>query len=161
MRTLVTHYQELATVFLLKSSLTSLLPLQTGLGQRQAATGRSQFPQASDGLWQRQYQAAGPTQAAEIHQQSRFHTRKGLCWFCPINRKCRILQEHKLKSWSVLDDLSMLLSLLCYYFQVAKVSKACKSMCMWVRAMDLYSRVLKEVGPKREKLAQAQVSLRK
>lgn len=31
-------------------------------------------------------------------------------------------------------------------------------MCMWVRAMDLYSRVLKEVGPKREKLARAQVS---
>ena len=39
-----------------------------------------------------------------------------------------------------------------------KVSKACKSMCMWVRAMDLYSRVLKEVGPKRAKLAAAQVS---
>lgn len=55
----------------------------------------------------------------------------------------------------------MFLTLLCYCFQVAKVSKACKSMCMWVRAMDLYSRVLKEVGPKREKLAQAQVSLRK
>lgn len=32
-------------------------------------------------------------------------------------------------------------------------------MCMWVRAMDLYSRVLKEVGPKREKLAKAQVSI--
>lgn len=31
-------------------------------------------------------------------------------------------------------------------------------MCMWVRAMDLYSKVLKEVGPKREKLAKAQVS---
>lgn len=30
-------------------------------------------------------------------------------------------------------------------------------MCMWVRAMDIYSRVLKEVGPKREKLALAQV----
>lgn len=43
--------------------------------------------------------------------------------------------------------------------KVEKVSKACKSMCMWVRAMDLYSRVLKEVGPKREKLAAAQVSL--
>lgn len=48
-------------------------------------------------------------------------------------------------------------SLLCCCFQVAKVSKACKSMCMWVRAMDIYSRVLKEVGPKREKLALAQV----
>ncbi|XP_066516038.1 dynein axonemal heavy chain 6 isoform X2 [Hoplias malabaricus] len=43
--------------------------------------------------------------------------------------------------------------------KVEKVSKACKSMCMWVRAMDLYSRVLKEVGPKREKLAAAQAEL--
>uniref|UniRef100_A0A4W5M9Y7 Uncharacterized protein n=1 Tax=Hucho hucho TaxID=62062 RepID=A0A4W5M9Y7_9TELE len=42
--------------------------------------------------------------------------------------------------------------------KVEKVSKACKSMCMWVRAMDLYSRVLKEVGPKKERLAAAQVS---
>lgn len=55
-------------------------------------------------------------------------------------------------------SLTMLcMSLLCGCNQVAKVSKACKSMCMWVRAMDLYSRVLKEVGPKREKLALAQV----
>ncbi|MCJ8749245.1 hypothetical protein PDJAM_G00174240 [Pangasius djambal] len=43
--------------------------------------------------------------------------------------------------------------------KVEKVSKACKSMCMWVNAMDLYSRVLKEVGPKREKLASAQAEL--
>ncbi|XP_074520194.1 dynein axonemal heavy chain 6 [Halichoeres trimaculatus] len=43
--------------------------------------------------------------------------------------------------------------------KVEKVSKACRSMCMWVRAMDLYSRVLKEVGPKREKLAMAQEEL--
>ncbi|XP_016084420.1 dynein heavy chain 6, axonemal [Sinocyclocheilus grahami] len=43
--------------------------------------------------------------------------------------------------------------------KVEKVSKSCKSMCMWVRAMDLYSRVLKEVGPKREKLAAAQAEL--
>ncbi|XP_023668206.2 dynein axonemal heavy chain 6 [Paramormyrops kingsleyae] len=43
--------------------------------------------------------------------------------------------------------------------KVEKVSKACRSMCMWVRAMDLYSRVLKEVGPKREKLAAAQTEL--
>lgn len=42
--------------------------------------------------------------------------------------------------------------------KVEKVSKACKSMCMWVRAMDLYSRVSKEVEPKRIKLAGAQVS---
>ncbi|KAM6971776.1 dynein axonemal heavy chain 6 [Aplochiton taeniatus] len=43
--------------------------------------------------------------------------------------------------------------------KVEKVSKACKSMCMWVRAMDLYSRILKEVGPKREKLAAAEAEL--
>uniref|UniRef100_A0A670YEB4 Dynein axonemal heavy chain 3 n=1 Tax=Pseudonaja textilis TaxID=8673 RepID=A0A670YEB4_PSETE len=36
--------------------------------------------------------------------------------------------------------------------KVEKVSKACKSMCMWVRAMDLYSRVVKVVEPKRQKL---------
>uniref|UniRef100_A0A7N8YMF0 Dynein, axonemal, heavy chain 6 n=1 Tax=Mastacembelus armatus TaxID=205130 RepID=A0A7N8YMF0_9TELE len=39
--------------------------------------------------------------------------------------------------------------------KVEKVSRACRSMCMWVRAMNLYSRVLKEVGPKRQKLAKA------
>ncbi|KAM4603925.1 LOW QUALITY PROTEIN: dynein axonemal heavy chain 6-like [Polymixia lowei] len=43
--------------------------------------------------------------------------------------------------------------------KVEKVSKACRSMCMWVRAMDLYSKVLREVGPKREKLAAAQAEL--
>lgn len=41
--------------------------------------------------------------------------------------------------------------------KVEKVSRACKSMCMWVRAMDLYSRVVKEVEPKRQKLRAAQV----
>ncbi|XP_072373357.1 dynein axonemal heavy chain 6 [Scyliorhinus torazame] len=43
--------------------------------------------------------------------------------------------------------------------KVEKVSKACKSMCMWVRAMDLYSRVSKEVEPKRMKLSGAQAEL--
>ncbi|XP_056136504.1 dynein axonemal heavy chain 6 [Lampris incognitus] len=43
--------------------------------------------------------------------------------------------------------------------KVEKVSKACRSMCMWVRAIDLYSKVLKDVGPKREKLATAQAEL--
>uniref|UniRef100_A0A4W3JLB2 Dynein axonemal heavy chain 6 n=1 Tax=Callorhinchus milii TaxID=7868 RepID=A0A4W3JLB2_CALMI len=41
--------------------------------------------------------------------------------------------------------------------KVEKVSRACKSMCMWVRAMDLYSRVIKEVQPKRVKLAAAEL----
>uniref|UniRef100_K7FYG4 Dynein axonemal heavy chain 6 n=1 Tax=Pelodiscus sinensis TaxID=13735 RepID=K7FYG4_PELSI len=43
--------------------------------------------------------------------------------------------------------------------KVEKVSRACRSMCMWVRAMDLYSRVVKEVEPKRQKLNAAQVEL--
>ncbi|XP_069482525.1 dynein axonemal heavy chain 6 [Ambystoma mexicanum] len=43
--------------------------------------------------------------------------------------------------------------------KVEKVSRACKSMCMWVRAMDLYSRVVKEVEPKRQKLAAAEAEL--
>ncbi|XP_004388305.1 dynein axonemal heavy chain 6 [Trichechus manatus latirostris] len=43
--------------------------------------------------------------------------------------------------------------------KVEKVSKACKSMCMWVRAMDLYSKVVKEVEPKRQKLRAAQAEL--
>ncbi|XP_072261492.1 dynein axonemal heavy chain 6 [Pyxicephalus adspersus] len=43
--------------------------------------------------------------------------------------------------------------------KVEKVSKACRSMCMWVRAMDLYSRVVKEVEPKKQKLAAAQAEL--
>ncbi|XP_066474528.1 dynein axonemal heavy chain 6 [Tiliqua scincoides] len=43
--------------------------------------------------------------------------------------------------------------------KVEKVSKACKSMCMWVRAMDLYSRVVKVVEPKRQKLNLAQAEL--
>ncbi|KAJ3023365.1 Dynein heavy chain 6, axonemal [Thoreauomyces humboldtii] len=42
---------------------------------------------------------------------------------------------------------------------VEKVSKACKSMCMWVIAMDMYSRVNKEVAPKRRKLEEAAVAL--
>eukprot|EP00049_Salpingoeca_infusionum_P016632 m.342064 g.342064 ORF g.342064 m.342064 type:complete len:4133 (+) comp16119_c0_seq2:317-12715(+) len=44
---------------------------------------------------------------------------------------------------------------------VAKVSRACTSMCMWVRAMDLYARVYRTVEPKRAKLAEAQAVLNK
>lgn len=32
---------------------------------------------------------------------------------------------------------------------VEKTSKACKSMCLWVRAMYLYAEVVKTVEPKR------------
>ncbi|PVD36438.1 hypothetical protein C0Q70_03422 [Pomacea canaliculata] len=42
---------------------------------------------------------------------------------------------------------------------VEKVSKACKSMVMWVRAMDLYARVFRTVEPKRQRLAAAQAEL--
>ncbi|KAI9190457.1 hypothetical protein H9P43_001891 [Blastocladiella emersonii ATCC 22665] len=42
---------------------------------------------------------------------------------------------------------------------VEKVSKAARSMCMWVLAMDIYTRVNKEVEPKRRRLLEAQSSL--
>ncbi|XP_015770017.1 PREDICTED: dynein heavy chain 6, axonemal-like [Acropora digitifera] len=42
---------------------------------------------------------------------------------------------------------------------VEKVSKACRSMVMWVRAMDLYARVFRTVEPKKKRLAAAQVEL--
>jgi dynein heavy chain len=42
---------------------------------------------------------------------------------------------------------------------VKKVSKAATSLCMWCHAMDVYAAVAKEVGPKREKLAQLNTEL--
>ncbi|KAI9224248.1 dynein heavy chain and region D6 of dynein motor-domain-containing protein [Blastocladiella britannica] len=42
---------------------------------------------------------------------------------------------------------------------VEKVSRAARSMCMWVLAMDIYTRVNKEVEPKRKRLNEAQSSL--
>ncbi|XP_037092151.1 dynein heavy chain 6, axonemal-like [Pollicipes pollicipes] len=42
---------------------------------------------------------------------------------------------------------------------VEKVSKACKSMCLWVRAIDLFARVFKEVEPKRQRLQGAEEEL--
>jgi dynein heavy chain len=42
---------------------------------------------------------------------------------------------------------------------VEKVSKAIKSMCLWVIAMDLYSRVFRQVAPKRKRLEEAQSTL--
>lgn len=44
---------------------------------------------------------------------------------------------------------------------VGKVSLAAKGMCMWVRAMEVYGRVAKEVGPKRARLKAAQENLAK
>lgn len=45
--------------------------------------------------------------------------------------------------------------------KVESVSKACRSICMWVRAMDKYAHVFRTVEPKREKLAVAQAALNK
>jgi dynein heavy chain len=44
--------------------------------------------------------------------------------------------------------------------EVAKVSKACRSLCLWVHAIAIYAKVFKEVEPKREKLKQAEEELR-
>ncbi|XP_031357040.1 dynein heavy chain 6, axonemal isoform X2 [Photinus pyralis] len=43
--------------------------------------------------------------------------------------------------------------------KVAKVSAACKSLCMWVRAIDTYAKVYKVVEPKRRRLHDAEVEL--
>ncbi|KAG5888365.1 hypothetical protein JTB14_033502 [Gonioctena quinquepunctata] len=43
--------------------------------------------------------------------------------------------------------------------KVATVSKACKSLCMWVRAMDLYAKIYRVVEPKRKKLQGAEKEL--
>jgi dynein heavy chain len=43
--------------------------------------------------------------------------------------------------------------------KVEKVSKAAKSLCMWVRAMHTYDRVAKTIAPKKKKLAGAEAQL--
>lgn len=43
--------------------------------------------------------------------------------------------------------------------KVARVSKACTSICMWVRAMHSYYLVCKVVAPKRAQLAEANAQL--
>merc|ERR1719409_1567857 len=42
--------------------------------------------------------------------------------------------------------------------KVSKVSKAATSLCMWVRAMDVYGRVAREIEPKKEMLRGAENS---
>jgi dynein heavy chain len=44
---------------------------------------------------------------------------------------------------------------------VGKVSLAAKGMCMWVRAMEVYGNVAKDVAPKRARLKAAQDNLAK
>ncbi|XP_076263714.1 dynein heavy chain at 16F [Rhynchophorus ferrugineus] len=43
--------------------------------------------------------------------------------------------------------------------KVVTVSKACKSLCMWVRAVDMYAKVYRIVEPKRKKLQGAEKEL--
>lgn len=43
--------------------------------------------------------------------------------------------------------------------KIEKVSKACKSICMWVRAIDVYAKVFKTVEPKRNRYLTAQSEL--
>jgi dynein heavy chain len=44
---------------------------------------------------------------------------------------------------------------------VGKVSLAAKGMCMWVRAMEVYGAIAKDVGPKRARLKAAQENVAK
>lgn len=44
---------------------------------------------------------------------------------------------------------------------VEKVSVACKGLCMWVRAMEVYGRTVKQVAPKRAQAEAAQQLLAK
>jgi len=42
---------------------------------------------------------------------------------------------------------------------VKNASKACEGICKWVRALDIYDRVIKIVAPKKLKLAEAENEL--
>ena len=44
---------------------------------------------------------------------------------------------------------------------VGGISVACKSMCLWVRAMEVYGKIAKDVAPKRAKLQAAMKTLAK
>lgn len=66
------------------------------------------------------------------------------------------------------DDISdLLLKKLQHFTQnpefdpdlVAKQSKVCKSICIWVRAIDGYAKISREVEPKRKRLKEAQAEL--
>lgn len=43
--------------------------------------------------------------------------------------------------------------------KILKASTAAEGLCRWVLAMEIYDRVVKVVGPKKEKLAEAMSSL--
>lgn len=40
-----------------------------------------------------------------------------------------------------------------------KVSTACEGLCKWVRAMEVYDRVIKIVAPKKARLGEAEAEL--
>ena len=42
---------------------------------------------------------------------------------------------------------------------IKATSKACESLCLWVRAIDNYTKVTKDLGPKKAKLADAEEKL--
>ena len=42
---------------------------------------------------------------------------------------------------------------------VKNASKACEGICKWIRALDIYDRVIKVVAPKKVKLAEAEAEL--
>lgn len=42
---------------------------------------------------------------------------------------------------------------------IKNVSTACEGLCKWVRAMEVYDRVIKIVAPKKERLAEAEAEL--
>lgn len=42
---------------------------------------------------------------------------------------------------------------------IKNVSAACEGLCKWVRAMEVYDRVIKIVAPKKAKLAEAEAEL--
>jgi len=42
---------------------------------------------------------------------------------------------------------------------VKNASNACEGLCKWVRALDVYDRVIKIVAPKKLKLAEAEAEL--
>ena len=44
-------------------------------------------------------------------------------------------------------------------FNIGKVSMACKSLCLWARAIDNYSKISRVVEPKKKKVAEMQAKL--
>ena len=43
--------------------------------------------------------------------------------------------------------------------EVGKISRACCSLCMWVRSIDYYTKIFKSIEPKRVRLLQSESEL--